>query len=153
MKKMLACVVGVTLIGCATPQPPYQVYEGEKRPQAEVAEIRGSNNCNSENTVVGETRVIKIGDESASSFDLGYQRDLQVLPGPQKITVRWFFAALRSNHEELEFTAKAGHRYIVRAKSNYSDNVVFRVEDKGPGSALTPFQLPKNPDGSLINCY
>ena len=142
------------LAGCAAPQPSARVYDGPERPLREVASIRGSNLCEADGTVVGETRIIEVNGIQAASFDKGYQRDLLVTPGISKLKVFWFYAGLHIKEPALlEIEAKPGHRYIVRARTDYKKTVQLAVEDKGPHSGEVEFVHPVRSDGKPSNCY
>lgn len=150
---VLVATCGI-LCSCAAPQPPLPVYAGPERPLRDVASIRGSNLCEADGTVVGETRIIEVNGVQAMSFDKGYQRDLLVPPGNTALKIWWFYANLRSKEPTLvNLEAKAGHRYIVRARTDYKDSVQFAVEDKGAGSGEAEFVHPRRPDGKPSNCY
>ena len=122
-------------------------------PLSNISEIRGSNLCDGNHRVYGETRITKVDGKSASSFSSGYQRDLQIKPGTHGITVYWFYGGLRTeNKVTLPLEAKAGHRYIVRANTDYAKKVSFGIEDQGPNSTVKPFQ-PMKENGEPSNCY
>jgi hypothetical protein len=152
--RLLAFLCLPALAFAVSPQPALQVYPGPVRPLADVVSIRGSNLCRADGTVVGETRINSIDGVKANSFARGYQRDLLVLPGTLNISVWWFFANVHTVAPgQLSLDAQAGHRYIVRAQSDYKDAVHFHIEDLGPGSGATEFVHPKDARGKPSNCY
>lgn len=150
LKVARSAVIATVLSSCASPQP---ALIGPDRPLSDVASIRGSNLCSPSGSVVGETRISAVNDKSASSFELGYQRDLLVQPGALQLSVRWFYANLLSDPATLSLVAEPGHRYIVRARTDYEQRVSFSIDDKGPGSGSTPFVHPMTADGKPSNCY
>ena len=155
MQRYTTVILLCTLLtACAAPQPALKVYSGPDLPLAAVASIRGSNICESDGTVVGETRVISVNGAEALSFDKGYQRDLLVAPGVVKLKIHWFYANVRSKEPaSLDVNAEAGHRYIIRAQTDYKKSVHFAIEDKGPHSGSTEFVHPLRADGKPSNCY
>ncbi len=152
--KTVTLILLLLLTACVAPQPALKIYDGPDKPLTEVASIRGSNHCNNEKSVVGETRIIEVNGLTADSFSSGYQRDLLIAPGKTSVTVYWFYAFYRTKgNVTLNLNAQAGHRYIVRSKIRDREFADFFIEDLGPNSGSSSFAHPTDKNGKPSNCY
>jgi len=119
------CVVMVTIVSCGGGKT-LVFYDGEQRPQHEVAIIDVSN-----------PRVYVMGIDT---LDRKYQalsaKFIEVLPGKHKLKVAYkSWKGRAASPIELEFQAKAGHNYIVKAAAGFRQWSAW-IEDKSNGTVV-----------------
>ncbi|MCP4717614.1 MAG: hypothetical protein GY868_21030 [Deltaproteobacteria bacterium] len=113
LRVSLVLVFVLICCGCAS-TPHYQIYQGGELPGDEVARL----------LIAGGILVNKIDDQELSLFSSGrvpnawhYPDELELLSGPHSVVVTLEGGTLWNTNPSttLNFTAQAGHTYIVGA--------------------------------------